>query len=305
MGIGEFIGSMISPAGGSGGSSAFDFFPNPIKWAQDQFNAGQARDEARSIRAGDIERDEKWRERDSVTGRIKEGLANGLSLTAAAGMQPGGGMTATVGQDTSYLQNLNNSQNIDTLAPLQRKLLEQQIKSQELDNLKKAQELEPPMVPGKPEVGDSFLPGGSQSIKGGRRIDNRKMDRTMSHPEAGWSEPGAINSVGWEQTPTGIAPIPSKDLKERIEDSPYEFRHFMNTSVMPSLESMTKVLPPPPKGSVWIWNPVMMEYQLGKSRLREAYDSVRGGFMKYRLRKVKNTNPFYGGYTTEGYFDKY
>lgn len=234
----------------------------------EEFKEGQARDEARQVRASDIEREEKWLERNSISNRIREGMSQGLSLTAAAGIQPGSHQTSVIGQDSGYLaMNRSGTSSNSRTERLTQQLLQSQIDHQDLQNLKLFQELEHDRSTGignKPAV-DSFMPGGSQAIKGGRVVD-KPMERTTSYPGESHMEPGAINSLGYSKTETGLMPVPSKDVKERLEDSPYEWSHFYRYGVTPGFGSksgkppiaeITKAFP----GAVdAAWDPVMLEW---------------------------------------------
>ncbi len=58
-----------------------------------------------------------------------------------------------------------------------------------------------------------FMPG-----QGTRVVDQPQL-RTTPHPDAMHSEPGAMVDVGWAKTASGgYAPVPSEDVKQRIED---------------------------------------------------------------------------------------
>lgn len=303
-------------------SDAIQDFTQPFSpqrmW--DEFKEGQARDEARTIRAEDIAREEKWLERNSISGRISEGMARGLSLTAAAGVQPGSQQSSTIGQDSGYLsmnKHAGQSANNQT-ERLTQQLLQAQIDSANLDNLKKLQELEHPRTTGRPTPSDSFMPGGSQSIKGGKRVIDKPLERTASYPGSPHMVAGAVPGVGYEVTPTGLAPIPSQDAKQGIEDSPYEARHFWNYGILPNF-GFTESAPPlsalPPGASKWSWSIMKQEWQPVFSRKFSEFAQEHkklgpmasfgppGSRPKYKTRRVKNTNPFYGGYTIEGYWD--
>lgn len=67
-------------------------------------------------------------------------------------------------------------------------------------------------------------------------------------------EAGAINDYGFARTSTGYAVVPSKDVKERIEDQ------FI-PETMWAIRNMLK--PPPPASYMkdYHWNPVAQEYQ--------------------------------------------
>lgn len=49
-------------------------------------------------------------------------------------------------------------------------------------------------------------------------VVGKAQEVTVSHPENVTQEPMAINDVGFVRTPTGYAPVPSGDVKQRIED---------------------------------------------------------------------------------------
>ena len=76
-----FTGEAATPSVGLGdGLGSFLNTFNPLAW----FQQGQARDENRQVRADDIDRQERWLERNSIRGRISEGTAMGLSKLASA-----------------------------------------------------------------------------------------------------------------------------------------------------------------------------------------------------------------------------
>lgn len=72
--------------------------------------------------------------------------------------------------------------------------------------------------PGLPST--SGLPGTlTKSGQGDAYVAEVPLQRTHSSPYGGAHlEVGHVADVGFAKTPTGLAPIPSKDVKERIED---------------------------------------------------------------------------------------
>lgn len=76
-------------------------------------------------------------------------------------------------------------------------------------------------------------------------------------------EGGAITDVGMARTKDGWAPVPSNDVKQRIEDNMFqEALHFFRNNVLPSFGQN---LNPPfqaPKGKEWWYNTLRQEYQL-------------------------------------------
>lgn len=229
---------------------------------------GQARDEARQIRADDISREDKNIERQSLSGRITEGAKHGLSKLASIGASPSSAFSTSVGQDTGYL-NINSGQNAISSSErsvnrLQADLLRAQTRGVELDNLEKTQLLEKKPKTGVVEPGSNFMPGGSQSVRGG--ISEKPMERTASYPGSPHMEPGSVTGSGFESTPTGLAPVPSSDVKQRIEDSPYELRHFYRYGILPNLGDRSTTPPRLPemvkREEVWVWSKKAQEWQI-------------------------------------------
>lgn len=266
----------------------------PLSWMKDAWDIGkdlynehkegQARDEARGVRAGDIERDEKWRERGSISGRIKEGMRMGLSRSAAAGIQPSGDMTATVGQDTSYLNMSRAGQNYHPNNKLERELLAAQIEGVKLENLKKQQNLETP-VTDKPGAG--FYPG---STGNSHAIKEIPQERTMS--KTGYSEPGAVVSLGSTVFPdNSVMVTPSQDLKQKIEDDPLaEFGFHINARTLGSAPPKSAL----PRGyDMWAWNPVTNTFTPARSQTAKAYNAAKnqGGFWRSSFGWSKGGKP--------------
>lgn len=78
----------------------------------------------------------------------------------------------------------------------------------------------------------------------------------------GQEKTGAIPSTGWAETATGLETVPSKDIKERIEDSPMEWTWMLKNGL---LNNLGKGSYPPksmlPKGyDEWEWNHARQEY---------------------------------------------
>lgn len=94
------------------------------------------------------------------------------------------------------------------------------------------------------------------------RIKDLAQERTTPHPDAMHSEPGAIVDVGWAKTAGGgYAPVPSENVKERIEDQIGPEMAWMLRNYGPK-----KTPPPfkPPPGMSWkfsysslLWEPTL------------------------------------------------
>lgn len=118
----------------------------------------------------------------------------------------------------------------------------------------------PPMA-GSPYL----LEGQTQS---GSPVKDAPLKRIAGPEGQPGSEPGAITDVGYARTATGWAPVPSNDVKERIEDNLIqETLHAIRNNVLPTIGINRQ--PPPfkaPAGQYWSYNPYRQEYQLRQSR---------------------------------------
>ena len=94
------------------------------------------------------------------------------------------------------------------------------------------------------------------------------------NPDRPSMEPGDIVDTGWARTPTGWTPVPSKDVKERIEDNLIsETLWEMRNRIPPSFFGEFNPPFPAPPGQQWIWSTARQEYQLVEagSRRRDGF----------------------------------
>lgn len=113
---------------------------------------------------------------------------------------------------------------------------------------------------GPPMAGDNYLiPGQTES----GQVKPKPLEVAPGAPGRPHMEGGSITDVGTSRTNDGWAPVPSKDVKERIEDNVFqEALHFYRNNVLPSVGQN---LSPPyeaPKGKQWWFNTLRQEYQL-------------------------------------------
>lgn len=116
---------------------------------------------------------------------------------------------------------------------------------------------QPPM----PAAKDPYLvPGQTQS----GLVKSKPLDVAPGPANQPQSEGGAITDVGYARTKTGWTPVPSKDVKERIEDNFVQERLWdMRNNLLPSIGINTS--PPPfkaPPGKAWYFDVPRQEYQL-------------------------------------------
>lgn len=127
------------------------------------------------------------------------------------------------------------------------------------------------MTPSFPASNDRFLIDGQGNAKvtgiepPKSLIQEKAMERAPSDPGRPFSEPGAITDVGYARTAQGgYAPVPSKDVKERIEDTLIpELLWAIRNNVLPAFgfnEAPPRV-PVPAGYDRWKFHPFKMEYR--------------------------------------------
>lgn len=188
-----------------------------------------------------------------------------------------GDMARNMGQDVSRAISATRTAEERQMATLQLQSAQLDLQGKALDNQIKNSQLQKlnstgPAFPG----GGSFIEGQGH---GSGRVKTNAMERTASLPGSPESEPGAINSVGWMKTKTGLVPVPSSDVKQRIEDNmPHEWSHYFRNNIAPNWGGGSK--PPKsalPKGAKdWEWSFTSQEfqpvYQKSKSPYQKAQD---------------------------------
>lgn len=113
------------------------------------------------------------------------------------------------------------------------------------------------------------LPGSRYLIDGqpsSGLVVNSPLDRTAPGEKRS-QEPGAITESGFTWTGTGMAPVPSYDAKQRIEDQIIpELLWSVRNNLIPSFSGEGAALRAPPAkylkpGMEWYFNPWYQEYQ--------------------------------------------
>lgn len=272
------LGSLISAgaqlAGGLFGMSS-------AKDAREQANAHSLRQEAlqREFAQNGI----TWKVRDAQRAGIHPIYALGSSgasytptaqaFTADTSMPAA---MAAAGQDIGRAVNATRSgtQRLDAFTrtaqalQLEKAGLENEVLRMEIAS--KAGRIRQENAPAMP-IGDNYLiPGQAGSLT----VKNKALERVQSAPGAPQQEHGAIPDVGFARTKTGYAPVPSADVKQRIEDNLIqEVMWSIRNNIMPSLGMYDPPKFDPGQDRKWIYNPLRQEYQSWQKPFRR----TRGG----------------------------
>lgn len=94
-------------------------------------------------------------------------------------------------------------------------------------------------------------------------IDNQAMERQGWNPKAPYMESGNVSELGYTRTPTGWAPVMSKDAKDRLEEDPMGVIGWNFRNRIPQTFQQNKT---PPfealSDEYWAYHPGLQEYRL-------------------------------------------
>lgn len=209
----------------------------------------------------------RWKVEDAKAAGIHPLAALGAQTTAFSPAVVGdtlGSSIASAGQDVSRAINATRDpserlgavgKTMQDLA-LQRAGLENQLLAAQIRKVNQAG-----MPPALPGPSTRYLMDGQGNST--PLVKDEALERVTAAPEAPYAEPGAITDVGYARTTTGHAPVPSKDVKERIEDNlVQELMWAIRNNLLPSV-GVNQAPPPtsPGRGNAWVFLPWRQEYQ--------------------------------------------
>jgi len=182
--------------------------------------------------------------------------APGVNVTPTATADQGGSIIADAGQNISRAALAESTQPDRDLT---KQLQMETLRGMKIENdLKVTQGLSKtsfPQNPAFPHPNGNVIPG-----QGNSPVKDVPLERTGMSSTAPYSEGGSIPSVGWAKTPDGgLRPVPSTDVKNRIEDQVIpETAWAAQHMVAPNFSKNPTAKPPVdalPKGSVdWRWS---------------------------------------------------
>lgn len=245
--------SIWGAIGGIGGSLIDKMFGDSA--AEDQYQY------QRKIMKNQIQ----WRVDDAKWAGVHPVYALGANVQAPPPVSVGGTNFGAAGQDLGRAMEAQFSPGQRATAftksvqalQLQNMALNNELLSAQISRVKQAGN--PPAVAGP---GERFLidgQGSAVAAPGAALIQNNPLERVTPNPGSPHSEPGAVTDVGWARTAAGgLMPVPSLDVKERIEDNVFQEGAHVLRTIGPSLMHDTRYAPPvrPRDGHIWVFNPV-------------------------------------------------
>lgn len=169
---------------------------------------------------------------------------------------------ARMGQNISRAVSATSTEQEKEMQALQLASARLDVEGKAIDNQIRASHLATTrQAGGNPPMAGStnFIPG--QGNSGVMRV--KPGERTASQPGRLAQEAGWVPDVGFARTDTGLTPVPSKDVKERIEDQLIpELMWAVRNQLAPNFGLGTPPRSQLPRGaSRWKWNYLKQEWQ--------------------------------------------
>lgn len=236
-----------------------------------------------------------------VRWKVADAQKAGISPLAAMGMQPASYSPSMVADSPSDFtprsttdfasagQSIGNALALTQREKLSAYQMEAQnlsLQKMRLENALLAGQAIRTVSPGRqaamPETGNPYLVDGQGNaplqpvpvipVQRGDLVNTVPMQQTASDPAHGNREPGAVNDVGYARTNAGYSPVPSNDVKNRIEDNLVpELMWAYRNMLLPSLGfNLSPPSTPTAPGKKWYYNYLTQEYrQYNPNRFRK------------------------------------
>lgn len=132
---------------------------------------------------------------------------------------------------------------------------------------------QPGHPPASPNPANPLLIPGQGDSPG---IKNEPMERQGWNDSRPHAEAGAVAELGYTKTPTGYAPVMSKDAKDRLEEDPFG---VIGWNVRNRLGPMFQVNKNPPEPALsdeyWAYHPGAQEYRLFRRKRSGTHSRFR------------------------------
>lgn len=225
----------------------------------------------------------RWKVEDAKAAGVHPLYALGASTHSfAPSITPNTGMSDAI---SSAGQNVGRA--VAQTSTANERAFNDAMKAEQLKNARLQNTLLEGQITSVNKITQPAWPGSSHALEGqgnSSLVSNKPLERVASQPGKPYSEPGAITDVGWVAVPGGgLAPVPSKDVKERIEDQLVpEMSWAMRNQLMPNLIQTPK---PPrsalPKGyDRWEWSFKQQAYFPAKKTIRPSWYKSYHPFIK-------------------------
>jgi len=134
-----------------------------------------------------------------------------------------------------------------------------------IDNQIRASQLRQIQSPSPGLPSNSQMPVLTGKGQGNAYVVETPLTRTHSAPGNASQEVGSISDWGYVRTPTGLTIVPSKDVKERIEDQMipelmWSFRNNFMPNISPERWAPDPKQFPPGEGNKWVWSVPRQEF---------------------------------------------
>lgn len=253
---------------------------------------GEARARAREVKQqADIQEEFarngiRWRVEDAKAAGIHPLAALGAQTTSYQPVQVGGGYDSGpdyrgMGQNimSSFLNKATQDERTGALADLQFRRAELDVEGEEIRNAILATQFRqmnnlPPPLPSNSGLSPHLLAGqGNSSPTGSGYVTEKPLERIHSATGNPAQEVGEVPDYAYARTQSGLAIVPSKDVKEKIEDQFVpEMSWAARNLIAPNLGLAKPPNPkdyPLPKGyKEWKWDHLTQQYRPSKGRGR-------------------------------------
>lgn len=220
----------------------------------------------------------RWKVEDAKKAGIHPLAALGAQTTSYSPVSVGGPSMASglasAGQDISRAVDATrtNGEKVDAYAKtiqdlnVRRMGLENDLLASQIAKVNQAG-----TAPGMPSIAQRHLIEGQGNAP---LVVSNPQQRVMSAPEAGSQEPASITDIGYARTPSGWAPVMSKDVKDRLEEDLIGMLAWnMRNRLTPTLDAHGGQ-PPAGGGENYFYSPRHQEY-------RKAPAPRRGYFQRW------------------------
>lgn len=255
---------------------------------EDKWNTllGNKRPEAVKKQAEDLQKEFA---QNGLQWRVEDAIKAGIHPLAALGFQgpqaspvivgdqgapppdPNSSFASTMGQGLSRAMMASGNRETRMMSQLQLASMRLDIEGKSLDNQIRASQLHQMGLTGPPMPSAIDQPGGVSGQGNFQVTPSKAISSSRGAPH---QQAGAITDVGFARTSSGgYIPVPSQDIKERIEDNLFhEATHFFRNNLVPNITGGSPPDPklyPLPKGyDHWEWSWADQQYMPAKSRYK-------------------------------------